>query len=164
MSRKLVLLSGMQRAQFGSPVSMKVNGRGSIKVCNTPYSYQKGKRRGITGSFSSKESCIQILSLTGTSESRKESKWTGKNCSSEEIKRGYFSLLLSQASPWTACPHNLKYLPPSQQPTKPHAGKCQKVLSDCKDCLLLLDQTERNRRWSPSLLETIKKIFYIFTY
>lgn len=41
MSRKLVLLSGMQRAQFGSPVSMKVNGRGSIKVCNTPYSYQK---------------------------------------------------------------------------------------------------------------------------
>lgn len=78
-------------------------------------------------------------------------------CSSEKIKTGYFSLLLSQAFPWTAGLHYLEYLPPSQQPTKPHAGKRQSVPFYCKDCLPLFDQTEGNRRWLPSSLVTIKE-------
>lgn len=78
-------------------------------------------------------------------------------CSSEEIKRGYFSLLPSQASPWTAGPCDLKYLPPSQHPTESHAGKCQGVLSYCNDCLLPFDQPKRDGRWSPPSLGTVTK-------
>jgi len=83
-------------------------------------------------------------------------------CSTEEIKRGYFSLLLSQASPRTAGPPNLKYLPPSQQPTKSPAGKCQSVLSPCKDCLPLFDQPEGDGRRSPPLLATVTKAANIY--